>query len=346
MLRGTYKLIYITLCIFIAAGLWGAYFYPKQIMPQARKVNVLTPQIEKYHNDCLHPCIRKDTIRDTYWMVQSPYYKWNSKCENPILYSSDSLDKWENGVIVADTPEYGFNSDPNIFLARDTVFVFWREFATPLCDSLGTYAATVGVWSVDGLTFSEKKVYLVNEYSTGDTEQAPTLILVDGKYRFYATWYQYEPERINRGISIWEGSSLTTPDFKLIDTVKFNSTLTVDKLAQKKIFGKLRFIPKPLKFDLWHFDLVEYDNKLFMVSSSEKGDNVMFSVSKDGVHFKIKHTPLVNNHYSETYVGYRQYYYKPTAIIENGILHLFYTTNDKDSPKNILLHSEIPVNKL
>lgn len=332
--------------VFAGIGIYTIMFFPRQMIRNIGISEVTTPFFEKYHNYCLHPCIRKDSVRDIYWMVQSPYFKWDSKVENPILYSSDDLDRWDNGTVVADTPSYGFNSDPNIFLVKDTVFVFWREVGTPLCDSIGVYEATVGVYTTDGVSFSDKLIYLSNADAYTDTEQAPVLIKYNGRYRFYATWYQYEPERRNKGIAIWEGNSLTEPDFRLIDTVKFKSIYTVDKIAQKRIFGKLWFIPKPHKYDLWHFDLVEYDNKLLMISSSEKGDNIMLSVSEDGIHFKTRHTPLVNNHYSENHTGYRQYYYKPTAIIENDTLHLFYTTNNPDFSLNILQHAQIPVNEL
>lgn len=340
------KIVFAMLPIMTVLIYGGIYFYPAQIMPIAHNVDVTTPQFEKYHNDCLHPCIRIDTVRRIYWMVQSPYYEWNSEVENPILYSSCDLDWWKNGVEVAETPEYGFNSDPNIYLTKDTVFVFWREFATPLCDSIGVCEATVGVFTTDGAVFSKKKVYLSNEDANTDAEQAPTLVYFNGRYRFYATWYQYIPERKNKGIAIWEGTSLTEPDFKLVDTVEFKPIYTVDKLVQKRLLGKIWYVPKPLRYDLWHFDIVEYDGKLLMVSSSEKGDNIMLSVSEDGIHFKTRHTPLVNNHYSENHTGYRQYYYKPTAIIENDTLHLFYTTNNSDFSLNILQHTQIPVNEL
>ena len=93
---------------------------------------------------------------------------------------------------------------------------------------------------------------------------------------------------------------------------------------------------------MWHFDLFEYNDKLYMVSVAEKGDNVMLSVSEDWKHFKTYRKPLVNNHYTENYCGYRQYYYKPTAFIKDDTLHLFYTANAKDDPnRNQLYHTSL-----
>ena len=105
------------------------------------------------------------------------------------------------------------------------------------------------------------------------------------------------------------------------------------------------FFPIPKRYDLWHFDLFEYNGKLFIVSSAEKDDNIMLSVSTDWKHFKTCKKPLVNNHYSENYTGYRQYYYKPTAIIQDDSLFLFYTANDQEDPKKNQLFLSVKVMK-
>jgi hypothetical protein len=107
---------------------------------------------------------------------------------------------------------------------------------------------------------------------------------------------------------------------------------TVDKMAQLRLFDNIWYLPMPKKHDVWHFDLFEYKDKLYMVSVAEKGDNIMLSVSDDYRHFKHMRKPLVNNHYSENYTGYRQYFYKPTAFVKNDSLFVFYTANAKDDP--------------
>ena len=73
----------------------------------------------------------------------------------------------------------------------------------------------------------------------------------------------------------------------------------------------------------------------------------MLSFSEDWKHFKTYHKPLVNNHYTENYCGYRQYYYKPTAFIKDDTLHVFYTANAKDDPnRNQLYHTALPVEQV
>ena len=336
--------------LFIACVcLFSLRFYPQQQLSDIKVIVVKTPEFDKYHDDCLHPCIRKNIVcvgggyKKIYWLVQSPYYRWNNKVENPIIYKSENLHYWLNGTIVANTPEYGYNSDPNIYLQGDTTYIFWRECNTPLCDSLKAQMATVGVFTLDGKTFSKKKIYLTNSSSASDTEQCPICIKWKGKYRFYCVWYQYSPTRENKGLAIWEGNSLNKPDFELVDTIAIPQVHTADKLVQKSIFSYIVYIPTPLKYDLWHMDLVEYNGKLLMVSSSEKGDNIMLSESVDGINFKTHWKPLVNNHYMENKIHYRQYYYKPTAIIENDSLKVFFTTNSQNGDNNILCCSSIPL---
>lgn len=300
-------------------------FYPQQQMPVGTPLFLLTPDVEKYHDDCLHPCVRR--LNDSMFvMVQSPYYAWNNFVENPMIFYSKDLRDWGRGILLRDTPEHGYNSDPNVFVNDSSVYVFWRECNTLLCDSLKVTNVITG-GKLDAVCKGEQLVFMVNSCSKEDYALCPILIQHDGKYRFYATWYQYEPERTNKGIAIWEGGRLDNPDFVLTDTLSFENPLVCDKWIQKRIGNWICYIPKPKRYDLWHFDLFEYNNMLYMVSCAEKDDNIMLSVSEDWKCFKTFKKPLINNHYSENFIGYRQYYYKPTAIVQNDSLYLYYTAN-------------------
>lgn len=306
--------------------LYVYFFYPKQSMPIGERIEIKTPNYEKYKDDCLHPCIRfipSGFLGYHWWMVQSPYYGRNTAVENPILYYSEDETEptnWKPIAIVRETPSKGYNSDPNLFYEDGKLWVFWRECFTPLCDNVDALRVTVGVWTLDGKSFSEPQVFLSHKEPNQDTEQSPILIKRADKYLFYAVHYQYKPERKNLGIAIWEGTSLTNPDFYLREVTKFPRIYTCDKYKQLSVSKYLFFIPKPLKHDVWHFDLVEYNNKLFMLSVAEWGDNIMLSVADDYRHFKTVQEPLVNTHYSK-----QLYLYKPTGFVQNGALFLYYT---------------------
>lgn len=321
-------------------------FYPQQCMPIGEAVEVRTIQPEKYHNDCLHPCIRYDAKSGMYFMAQSPDYGWNNKVENPMFYKSDDYMHWTECQLLTDTPKTGYNSDPNIYIEGNMVFFLWRECHTPLCDSLGCVNATVGGWIENG-KLEKKHVLCMNNSHEGDKEQCPILIKYDGAYYIYGAWYQYEPLRKNKGIAIWKSESLDNPKFDLVETIPFESVYTVDKKLNIPLLGHVLYIPKPLKHDMWHFDLFEYAGKLYMVSVAEKGDNIMLSVAEDWRLFKTFRKPLVNNHYTENYSGYRQYFYKPTAFVKDDELHVFYTANAKDDPaRNQLYHTALPAKQV
>lgn len=343
-----HAILLFVLAIMISSFLLFYRFYPRQsICPENYTVlMVRTPEELNYHDDCLHPCIRyyiNGFAGYKYWMVQSPYYGENSKMENPILYKANTLEGIgvENiGIIVATTPNKGYNSDPFLFREDSLMYIFWRECGTPLCDSLGVTNATVGVSTKDGQSFTSKKVYLTNNSIVCDKELAPVLLKRGDKYLFYATWYQFSPLRKNNGIAIWEGSSLHNPDFILSDTFSFPSIRTVDKCAQLRAFDHIWYIPCSHKFDLWHFDLIEHSGRLIMVASEEKNDVIMLAESCDGKKFHVHYVPLIDNHYMENYIGYRQYYYKPTAFFTNDTLHVLFTANASNEPsRNQLFHT-------
>ena len=301
------KIVQVILAIVVSAYAGYAYmYYPQQSMPIGEPVLVTTPDTAKYHNDCLHPCIRYDARSGQYNMAQSPYYAENNQIENPMFYESKDYMHWGTGLLICETPKQGYNSDPNIYIYDNGEIVYlWRECGTPLCDSLGCNQVTVGGMLQDGAVL-QKHIYATNIWKSGDTEQCPIMIEHDGKYYIYAVWYQYEPVRKNLGLAIWEGTSLEQPDFQLTDTIPFESAYTCDKAAQLRAFGPIWYIPKPQYHDMWHFDLFEYNGKLYMVSAAEKGDNIMMSVADDRRHFHTFQKPLVNNHYTENYCGYRK----------------------------------------
>lgn len=224
-----YGLMVVLLCVI---AVYTSLFYPKQSMPVGEPVLVTTIDTAKYHNDCLHPCIRYDAQTGMYFMAQSPYYAWNNKVENPMFYSSDTYMEWTDGVLIEDTPETGYNSDPNICICENGDIIYiWRECGTPLCDSLGCTCATVGGKLKSDGTLEKKHVFCINYSKSEDIEQAPVLIEHNDKKYIYAAWYQFEPERKNKGIAIWLEQKNGEP-FKLVDKISFESCYTVDRGAQ------------------------------------------------------------------------------------------------------------------
>lgn len=327
----------ILLSVFVVVVVLGIIYcllyYPWQIMAPGKLCEITTPNPEKYQNDCVHPCVRK--LQDgRYVMVQSPWPAAQDGVENPILYFSNDPTVWDDGVVIKDTPATGYNSDPNVFEDDGRIYVFWREVDTPHGKEMGQRHVVVGGKLNDKGEINSIQVFFGEDGYETDKTVCPILIKRNGKYYFYTTWYRYKPLRKNIGIAIWEGTSLDIPDFHLVDTVEFKNPLVCDKYVQKKVFGHLFFVPAPKRYNMWHFDLFEYKGLLYMVSCAEMEDNIMLSVSRDWKHFKTIKCPLLNTHYSENHVGYRQFFYKPTAQIINGQMYLWYTSNHGHPYKN------------
>lgn len=329
-------------------------FYPRQVVRNTpQMVNVITPNDDvDYHNDCLHPCIRhyNANSESVYLMVQSPWYNFNDSIENPLFYRSNDYMLWQAGSVISRSPKHGYNSDPNVYTEDGKIYVIWREYDTPDCREIGCVTALFIKQSEDvGKSFSTKRLLLKNivENFSVDTLMCPILLKHNGKYLIYATWYQFEPTKKNLGVAIWESTSLTEPNFKLKCLSPVKPVWTVDKWHQLSAFGTLLFFPLPYRYDLWHFDLFEYKGKVYMISCEDKTDNIMLGVSTDYIHFETKRIPLINAHHMEKSVLYRQRYYKPTAFIDNDILHLMYTSNAKDDYcQNVLWHVEIAMEEI
>lgn len=340
-------MIYLIIIILLTTVVYIILFYPSQKLSIGKKINIITPLEEIYHHDCLHPCIREisDGFCGYKWiMVQTPYYANNNKIENPILYGSvdDKYpEKWIPICVVKDTPLSGFNSDATIYYEEKILYVFWREVDTPLCRELGVSMATVGVSTTDCLHFSPAKVYLTNKDKNYDLEQSPVLIKKNENYLFYAVHYQYYPHRRNIGLTLWLGSNLDKPDFLLKKQLILPKAIVCDKLKQFRIFKKLIFVPKPLKHDVWHIDIFDYNNILYLFTCSEFGDNIVMYQSLNGENFNVCNKPLVNAHKSETKWNFRPYFYKPTGFIKENTLFLYYTTKTPEDPlRNVLFLSK------
>ena len=69
-------------------------------------------------------------------MVYTPYPNFDSKQENPILCYSESIGKkdptkWIQYMNIIGPQLQGYNSDPSILFAENSLYITWRECFTP-----------------------------------------------------------------------------------------------------------------------------------------------------------------------------------------------------------------------
>jgi len=273
------------------------------------KLSAPTPQPEKYYDDLVHPCVRyipDGFAGHKWWMVGTPYYDINSTIENPILYYGDSRAgnlpplQWTAVGVVADTPpEIGYNSDPCIYYDGKGLWVFWRENWTTECIASGYDRATFGKYTLDGATFGTKKLFAGEVRGDVDSEMCPIVVKFDGKIKLYGCHHEFTPIRRPLGLSIWDIS---------------------DNDLEHKMFSKTKDVLPSYKagFDFWHFDMFEYESKYYCVVTPESGTEILLGRSNDGENFKFWKTPLLSGK-----VTGRNYFYKPSAIVHEGIFYLW-----------------------
>lgn len=272
-----------------------------------------TPSPEIYKNDNIHPCVRyipEGFAGHKWWMCTTPYPLQDSSVENPILYYGDSETStpptsWLGGVVVEGSPSKGYNSDCNLFYDGTRLWVFWRENYTPDTSAIDVFRAVFGKYTLDGTTFSDKKLFCKDTFSVegknGDTEMCPCVAMIGDKLKMYATHYEFLPTRQPYGLAIWgiENNDLMNHQF---------------------VYEKTTGLLYKKNFNFWHFDMFQYDGKYYCVTSPELGNEILLGVSDDGVNFNFWNTPLISQDVAK--VGY--YYYKPTAMVIDGILYLWH----------------------
>jgi hypothetical protein len=305
----------------------------EQVLSYGNRCSVLTPISNVYKNDVLHPSvvyIPGGFGGHKWWMAQTPYYLCDNQIENPILYYADeekdgaAPTKWipaiNHPLVEAPEPKgTGYNSDPNLFYEDGKLWLFWRENWSNNCEKNNMKRAVFGMSSTDGVTWdlSTRKFYMGAKGGDYDPAMCPILKKEKDVYRFYASNFQFKPSRVSLGLAVWEGHSLEKPDFKL---------KTITKIKCDK------------RYQPWHFDMVTYDNKYYMIlQTNESMGNISIGESTDGCNFTILPKPLIVQ--NATHLAL----YKPTAVIKDKIFYLYYTVKDSlDRNHNVLYLTKMP----
>lgn len=282
---------------------------PDDAMSLGTKLVAPTPNPEKYFDDLIHPCVRYiegGFAGHDWWMVATPYRGNDESIENPILYYGDSRDggkpplEWIATGIVEDTPSQGYNSDGVIFFDQGKLWVFWRENHTNDCRTNNYERATFGRYTLDGISFSEKKLFAGEKSMTRDSELCPIITRRKDKIILYGGNYEFKPKRRPHGIAIWD-----------IDNN--------DLLNSEFVLREIGNLDCGSIFKFWHFDLFTYSDLYYCVATPEKAGAIYLGVSEDGLNFKFWKRPLLS-----TKGTGRSYFYKPSALVKDGMFYLWH----------------------
>lgn len=313
--------------------------YPEGLMAPGDLCHVEDPTSDQTHEDVLHPCVRfveNGFEGHAWWMAYTPCFD-TPALENPVLCYADGPGNkpptdWRYYCSIVGSPETGYNSDPTLLFRDGKCFVHWREYRTPRTKELGCYGATFGGVVENRTVRFNDAPQLMENVERHDRGISPTFISLDGVPRAYAMHIRLRKQRENpptgirrligkipaclhrfglflpkrcRGVAVWDGSSLTG-QFTYAKTISFKNANRL--------------------YDPWHMDLfVAPDEtgtrRLYAVvlTNVYEGD-ICLARSDDGERFRLFRKPLLT---PKTVGG--NGIYKPTAVVADGVFHLFYT---------------------
>ena len=303
--------------------------YSKGLMAPGDLCHVEDPTFEQTHGDVLHPCVRfveNGFEGHNWWMVYTPCYD-TPALENPVLCYADGPGNkppmnWRYYCSIVGSPETGYNSDPTLLFQDGKCYVHWREYHTPGAKKMGCYEATFG-GVVENRTVRFNEVpQLMESAECHDREISPTFISLDGLPRAYAVHIRFRKKLVGKipallhrlglclrkrcqGVAVWDGPSLT-------------GQYTYSKTISFKNVNRL--------YDPWHMDLFVAPDKTgtrrlyaVVLTNDYEGD-ICLARSDDGERFRFFKRPLLT---PQTVGG--NGIYKPTAVVADGVFHLFYT---------------------
>ena len=316
--------------------------YTKGVMSKGVLCKVESHDFTLTHGDVVHPCVRFSEMKVEgyhWWMVYTPYYSANAKIENPILcYSENDKDEipvnWKFHSLIKDTPETGYNSDPNILIDENKIQLFWRETETPEILEEKYKNGTFNLLFDDLKKGKNPTLSLYDSQAYIDKQVSPTFLKHQDGYRAYAAhlrfkskWFISKNNTLNKllklvsrflliselysetksyGIAIWESDSLKTK-FKYLKTVKIQN---LNKLYRP-----------------WHFDFFEYNNKIYCIlQTNQSNADLCLAFSEDYESFHVFNRPLLTQA-NINMAGI----YKATGFVKNDVFYLYYTAQDKNN---------------
>lgn len=265
---------------------------------------------KEYGDFAIHPCVRyiaQGVGGYKWWMVLSPYPKYDIKKENILLFhgknetGAEPPKEWVFVKEVCGTHTQGYNSDPNLFFDGESLWVVWREWGTENISISVPYACTLCSKTKDGVSFTSHEIIANNEFNEysicGDTSMCPIVYHYDNQLLMYASYYAYEPYLRPIGTSRYE----------------------YDESKRKFCLNGFHHC-ESLTFDLWHFDLFEYNGYLYQIITGQFGNAIYIGRSKDGKVFKYCKKPL----YAYPWFIKKNFFYKPTAQVIGTKLFVFF----------------------
>ena len=343
LLFGTLFYLYIKIDPAIIRGL---YYYlcksEKTIMSHGKQLDIDLESLHKadpaYGEWLVHPSVKyipQGFAGHKWWMVVTPYPKWNNKYEQPVLYYGNTNDdsppqKWEYVGLVQQGHETGYNADPNIYFDGEKLWIVWKEHNTP--NTIGEYTNNcIMVNSYDGNKFGKPRRILQNNDSIDVRLTAPILVEINDTLKLLAT--DFEHPRTS-GIQPFGKNELAV---WYLENNDFEYGNFVYQYSKKQDYPEL--------FNYWHADIFKIDDSKYLsVVTPESGNQILFGMSNNGESFSYISKPLLS-----TRGNCLQNLYKACPVVVNNTMYLFYPASSglcKGNRKSLIYCSSIELNQL
>lgn len=239
----------------------------------------------------------------SYWLATTPYPEERIEYENPCIYHSNDPAVFypiNQNPILKHPGGTAYNSDPELFLFEDRLYCIVRE------NENSHYLREIKLLnSIDGQAWSKP----VTIYSSNEENRqllSPSYVRRREKHLVYF---------LNGDAGIGRNGKCTGIEIAEADDLDMSF----------RFFSKGHFLnQEDAKIEPWHFDLFEYNNRLYMVLCARDRKRKTFrnpmytylAVSEDYINFHIYEKPIVR--YLKSY--------RPSAYVDDsGIFHLYFS---------------------
>lgn len=249
-----------------------------------------------------------------YWMAFTPFpnggltvngISINDKYENPcIIVSHDGINWMEPPGIsnpLTPAPSFGYNNDPDIVYARDSVFLYFNE-----TDTINDVVRMKIMKSADGVNWTPPQM-IISEFPFH--EVSPAVIFENNTYKM---WY------VNIAANNSPSSELlyrTSPDGIIW------SDTTIANIS----------IPN---YVVWHVDIIKYGSTYrglfssYKVGTSSGKTELFYGESSDGLNWTVNSTPILTPAAGSWDA---QNIYRSTFIIQGSKIRVWYSAKKQTS---------------
>ena len=263
----------------------------------------------------------------SYWLATTPYPEERIEYENPCIYHSNDPAVFypiNQNPILKHPGGAAYNSDPELFLFEDRLYCIVRE------NENSHYLRDIKLLnSPNGQEWSKP----ITIYSSNEENRqllSPSYVRCREKHLIYF---------LNGDAGIGRNGKCTGLEIAEAD----------DLDASFRFFCNGHFLnQEDVKIEPWHFDLFEYNNRLYMVlcaraRNSRALRNPMYTylaVSEDYINFHIYKKPIIR--YLKSY--------RPSAYVDDkGVFHLYFSIIGsflKDHSDRSIAWTSVNFNKL